>query len=252
MLVCVACTPSREKAGADGQTVDSVAVRELEGIWLDDNTELPLFQIKGDSIYYASQINVPMPFTVRNDTLLVSGVQTLSYPIEERGLYSLRYRTMTGDVVSLHKADTDTISFGIPAEVPETEPAVVKKDSVVMYRGERFRGYSYINPTRMKVVRMGVSEEGLPVENIYYDNIIHICIYQGRKCLFARDIDKGMFSEVVPPDFLQTAILSDMDFTGVDEKGYWYRATVCIPDGTSSYNVWLNISREGDINYIVQ
>lgn len=251
ILMCTACAPSGN--GEQGMPeIDSAAIRELQGVWLDDNTELPLFRIKGDSIYYASQINVPMPFTVRNDTLMVQSVVPINYPIEERGMYFLRYRTLAGDVVSLHKAESDTLSFGTPADVPETTDKVTSKDSVIMYGGERFRGYAYINPTRMKVIRMGVSEEGLPVENIYFDNIIHICIYKGRECLFARDINKKMFSGVVPDDFLQTAILSDMDFMAVNEAGFWYQATICVPDETSCYNVKLNISREGEIKYSVQ
>ena len=63
-------------------------------------------------------------------------------------------------------------------------------------------------------MRPGVSEEGLGVDNVYYDNIIHICVYEGRKSLYAKDITKQMFKGVVPDDFLQWAILSDMDFMG--------------------------------------
>ena len=55
-------------------------------------------------------------------------------------------------------------------------------------------------------MRPGVSEEGLGVDNVYYDNIIHICVYEGRKSLYAKDITKQMFKGVVPDDFLQWAI----------------------------------------------
>lgn len=252
VLLCVACNSSQKNGEERKDEIDSTAVHELQGIWLDDNTELPLFKIKGDSIYYASQINLPMSFTVRNDTLVVFGADTLNYPIQERGMYFLRYRTLAGDMVSLHKAETDTISFGTAVEVPETADEVVEKDSVIVYGGERFRGYAYINPARKKVVNMGVSEEGLPVENIYYDNIIHICIYQGKKCLFARDMNKEMFSQVVPADFLRSAILSDMNFAGIDNEGFWYQATLCVPGGAICYNVRLGISRDGELTYRVR
>ena len=40
-----------------------------------------------------------------------------------------------------------------------------------------------------------------------------------------------MFARVVPADFLNNAILSDMDFVKVDENGYRYVATLCILTG---------------------
>lgn len=252
ILMCTACSLQEKKVAEEKMEVDTAAVRELQGLWLDDNTELPLFRIKGDSIYYASQVNVPMPFTVMNDTLMVFSVDTLLYPIKERGLYSLEYKSLTGDVIAVHKAETDTVSFGLPVVEEKSADEVIEKDSVIMYKGERFRGYAYINPTRKKVIRLGMSEEGLPIENVYYDNIIHICIYKGRERLFARDIDKEMFAQVVPMDFLKLSILSDMDFLSVNEEGYWYLATICEPEGASCYNVKMNVTREGEVRYMVQ
>ena len=51
---------------------------------------------------------------------------------------------------------------------------VVQKDSVVMYKGTRYRGYVYINPSKMKVIRTTYSDEGIGIDNVYYDNVIHI------------------------------------------------------------------------------
>ena len=93
------------------------------------------------------------------------------------------------------------------------------------YDNVRYRGYVYINPSKIKVMRPGVSEEGLGVDNVYYDNIIHICVYEGRKSLYAKDITKQMFKGVVPDDFLQWAILSDMDLWGSIRKGIIIEAT---------------------------
>lgn len=54
---------------------------------------------------------------------------------------------------------------------------------------------------------------------------------------------------VVPDDFLQWAILSDMDFMGVDSKGYHYQATVCIPDGASCYMVNITAGKDGGLAF---
>ena len=48
------------------------------------------------------------------------------------------------------------------------------------YDNVRYRGYVYINPSKIKVMRPGVSEEGLGVDNVYYDNIIHILCIEGK------------------------------------------------------------------------
>ena len=56
------------------------------------------------------------------------------------------------------------------------------------------------------------------MDNVYYDNIIHICVYEGKRSLFAKDITRQMFKHVIPDDFLKWAILSDMDFMGSMQK----------------------------------
>ena len=235
---------SPQQHGAEKQDENQEVIQRLQGIWLDDNTEAPLFKIQGDSIYYASQINAPMAFSVHNDTMTVYSAQPIHYFIEECLSYSLRYRTSVGETVSLHKAESDTLSFGTVVPVKVVENEVFEKDSVIFHGGERYRGYAYINPTKKRVTLVSINEEGLPVENIYYDNIIHICVYKGKDRLFSKDINKEMFARVVPADFLNNAILSDMDFVRVDEKGYRYVATLSIHDGAACYNIWLDVSKE--------
>lgn len=85
--------------------------------------------------------------------------------------------------MKLHKSENpeDTLSFSSQeAEAIPTISEVVQKDSVVMYKGTRYRGYVYINPSKMKVIRTTYSDEGIGIDNIYYDNVIHICVYEGR------------------------------------------------------------------------
>ena len=101
----------------------------------------------------------------------------------------------------------------------------------------------------MKVTRPTYSDEGFKLDNVYYDNVIHICVYEGKNKLFGKDIYKKDFMDVVPEEFLQWAILSDMDFMGVNEKGYQYQATVSIPNEITSYVINLSISTDGQIQY---
>ena len=94
-----------------------------------------------------------------------------------------------------------------------------------------------------------LTEEGLEVENIYYDNIIHICVYEGKNRLFGRDMKKTDFESLIPSDYYERAILSDMEFVGVNTKGYQYQANLCIPNSASCYLVNISINTDGDIAY---
>ena len=93
-----------------------------------------------------------------------------------------------------------------------------------MYKGTRYRGYVYVNPSTMKVIRSSYSEGGISVDNVYYDNVIHICVYEGRRMLYGKDITKKAFAGIFPEDILSQMILADMNFMGVDNKGYQYQA----------------------------
>lgn len=242
------CGTPQQKASAPQE--DKEAKSLLEGIWLDDNTETALLKVKGDTIFYADAATAPVAFKIIGDSLMTYGARTNAYKIEKQGEHIFWFHSAMGDVIRLHKAETesDSLAFISAQEVPVYNE-VIQKDSVVMYDNIRYRGYVYINPSKIKVMRPGVSEEGLGVDNVYYDNIIHICVYEGKKSLYAKDITKQMFKDIVPDDFLQWAILSDMDFMGVDAKGYHYQATVCIPDDASCYMVHITAKGDGGISF---
>lgn len=250
VLALVSCGGKKEDQGTD--EADRAAVEMLQGVWLDDNTEMPILKVKGDSMYLASQVNAPFRFGVSGDTLISYGAEKTAYRIQKLGEHVLQFYTSMGDLMSLHKAETDTIPFGYEVEEAAPEPQVIQKDSVFMYEGNRYRGYAYINPSTKKVIRPGITDEGLKVDNVFYDNVIHICVYQGTRRLYSKDITKEMFAGSVPDNFLRGAILSDMDFMGVDVKGYHYRATICIPDGSSCYYVDLLIDREDNLTYMLK
>ena len=67
------------------------------------------------------------------------------------------------EIIKLHKSENpeDILAFDNKEVevIPTTE--VVKKDSVVMYKGTRYRGYVYVNPSTMKVIRSSYSEGGI-------------------------------------------------------------------------------------------
>ena len=156
-----------------------------------------------------------------------------------------------GEVLHLSKAESsiDSLLTTQEYESSELDRQVIQKDDIVLFNNTRYRGYVYINPTDIKVIQPTITEEGLEGENVYYDNIIHICVYEGKNRLFGRDMKKQDFESLIPQDYFQRAILSDMEFMGVNTYGYQYQATICIPDGVSCYLVNISITKDGDITY---
>ena len=116
-----------------------------------------------------------------------------------------------------------------------------------MYKNIRYRGYVYINPSKMRVTKTTYSEEGMSVDNVYYDNIIHICVYEGKKLLYGKDIKKQMFADLFSSDFLDQAVLADMKFMGVNSKGYHYQAILNIPETYISGIVNLTIDSDNKL-----
>ena len=217
---------------------DLTAKQLLQGVWLDDETDMPLMHIEGDSIYYADPQNAPVSFKIVHDTIYVYGNETVAYKIDRQTEYSFWFHSLADEIVKLHKSENaeDSLVFtNREVEVIPTTPEVIQKDSIVMYKGTRYRGYVYINPSKMKVIKTSYSE-GISLDNVYYDNVIHICVYEGRQMLYGQDITKKMFADIFPEEFLSQTILADMNFAGVDSKGYHYQATLRIPE-SSVYNL---------------
>lgn len=229
---------------------DLVAKKQLQGVWLDDETESPLMLFKGDSIYYSDSLTRPVAFKVIADTLYTLGSDTASYKIEKRMVYTLWLHSLTGDQLKLHKSEdpNDAASFTKKAAPIPIYTSQVKRDSVVMIKNERYRAYTYINPSRKKVYCSSVSEDGFQVDNVYYDNIMHICVYKGAKCIYDKDISKEMFAPMLPADFLDDAVLSDMSFRGIKNDCFWYVATLQQPESYISSIIDLFITLDGKLN----
>lgn len=243
-LCCVLLSAACGKGKVQGTVEeDSTAKELLQGIWLDDETELPLMRIEGDTIYYADPQNIPVSFKVIQDTIYVYGSTTAAYKIDRQTEYSFWFHSLADEIVKLHKSENSEDQLAFENQEVEVIPTteVVQKDSVVVYKGTRYRGYVYINPSKMKVIRSSYSEGGISVDNVYYDNVIHICVYEGKQLLYGKDITKKIFADAFPEELLKQMILADMDFMGVGSEGYRYRATLCIPESSVSHLIGITI-----------
>lgn len=233
--------------GSDQKSVEEnkEAKTMLQGIWVDSESGDVSFRVQGDTIYYADSTSMPAYFRIMGDSLvLASGA---SYGIVKQSEHLFWLKNQNGDVVKLAKSDdpADETEF-----VHDTPPVLsythqVKRDSAVVYGGERYHWYIAINPTKYKVTTRTYNDDGIEVENVYYDNIMHISVFQGSRQLYSSDFRKQQYADKVPADFLEQAVLGNMEYSHADAAGLHFQATLCIPDGASCYLVESVISYKG-------
>jgi len=227
---------------------DREAKALMQGVWVDAETEDVTFRVKGDTIFYADSTSMPAYFKIVGDSLALSS--GTCYAIEKQTAHIFSFRNQNGDLITLNKLEGEEADSVL---VADTTPKVmtythqVKKDSVVNYDGARYHWYIAINPTKYKVVLRTYNEDGMEVENVYYDNIMHVSIYNGAQRLYSSDFRKQQYAKMVPEKFLEEAVLANMEYTHADAAGLHFNATLCIPDGASCYLVENVISYKGQM-----
>ena len=220
----------------------------MQGVWLDAESEEVSIRVNGDSIYYADSTSMPAYFKIVGDSLVLgSGAQ---YAIEKQTEHLFWFRNQNGDLIKLQKSDDESDASAFVHDTPKimTYTHQVKSDSVVSYDGNRYHWYIAINPTKYKVVKRTYNDDGVEVENVYYDNIMHISVYQGAQKLFSSDFRKHQYAKYVPAKFLEEAVLANMEYSKIDAAGLHFNATLCIPDGASCYLVEATVSYKGQLS----
>lgn len=254
-VVFSSCSPKGQSPSAFFATrafvPDTAAMHALEGIWIDSETESVVLRIQGDTIYYPDTAALNVRFAIFDDTLFVFAADTIRYVIVDQKPHLLRYESLAGDIISLHLSENpeDSILFCSSGNYsPILINEEVSRDTVVYSPdGQRYHLYVDVSPTRYRVYQTTYNDEGLATENYYYDNIIHVGVYQGRDCLFSRDFKKSDFLNFIPQQFLDQAILSNMEFGPVDRRGCHFNATLCRPDGASCYMMSLCVDYAGEL-----
>ena len=237
ILLLVLSCGGHQSQRVDQREESREAKQLLQGVWMDEDTETAIFQMKGDTVYYADSTSMPAYFRVIDDTLYIG--TSGRYYIEKQTEHVLWFKNPTGETVKYVKSDDQTLNQVFEQAKPQilelTE--VLKRDTVVFYEGERYHLYIAVNPTKYKVSRQVVNDDGLTVENAYYDNIIHLSIFKGAVQLFSRDFRKQAYQRDVKAQFIQQAILNNMEFNKVDANGFHFNVSLCIPEDASCYLV---------------
>lgn len=249
MVGLVACNHKTDKQEAAQE--DMAAKKMLQGVWLNDDDEDDVaFRAKGDTIYYPDSTSQPVYFYIVGDTLVLKGSNTVKYPIVKQAAHIFQFKNQNGDLVKLVKTDDKYYlkQFSHEQPVALNQNTLVKRDTVVVHADEKYHLYVQVNPTTYKVYKSSYTDDGVEVDNVYYDNIVNINIFQGARKIFGRDFHKEDFSKKVPAEFLKQAILSDISFQEIDASGIHYLAIIAMPDSNLSYQVEIVVSHSGKMS----
>lgn len=238
----------RQRVSPAGQPESREAKRLLQGLWNDEETEAPVFKLEGDSVYYPDSTSMNAYFKVVGDTLYIG--PNARYHIEKHTEHLLWFHGANGEQVRLVKNDDAAVDSVYELNKPQilTLTEVLKRDTVAYYEGTRYHFYVAVNPTRYQVKLHTLNDDGLDVENVYYDNIIHLSIYKGSERLFSRDFRKQMYGQRVPAPFFEIAILNDMQFSRIDAQGFHVHVSLCAPGDASCYLLEHVISFDGKLS----
>lgn len=225
------------------------AKRMLQGVWIGEDDAV-MMRVKGDSITYADSTMATVAFAIVGDSLVMHGYRDTQYAIVKQTPHLFVFRNQTGDVVRLVKSDNrdDNAVFDNRPKPALNQRRLIKRDTIVTAGERRYHVYTQVNPSTYKVVRTTLNQDGVQVDNVYYDNIINICVYDGARRLFSRDIRKQDFKRHVPGDYLAQSVLSDITVTAADTRGVSLEASVCVPDSYTSYIIDLNVSPAGHLS----
>lgn len=245
-------------AGQTGNTAETVedkaAKADMQGIWIDAEESNVVFRIDGDTIYYPDSASVPVKFTIAGDTMFLYGNNVTKYIITRHDSETFDFKNYSGDVVKLVKSHSayDSLQFVGRRDVALNQRKVIKRDTVVAVGATKYHCYVQVNPTTYKVFKTSYNDEGLAMENVYYDNTIHVSIFKLGAKIYSRDFAKADFADKVPEEYLRQSILSDMTLEHAGPEGFRYIAELAVPDSYISFIVVVTVSDKGKVKMEVR
>lgn len=228
---------------------DLTAKKDLQGIWLDEDGDDVAFRVKGDSVYFPDSTSAAAYFRIERDSFVIVGGNTVKYHIVKQTPHLFVFVNQGGDRVRLVKtSDTSYLEMFAPKKVQHVnQNRVIRRDTVYFHDNEKYHCYVQVNPTTYKVAKAAYNDDGVEVDNIYYDNIINLNVYKGAYRLFSSDIRKEFYKHEVPAEFLRQAVLSDMTFMNADDEGLHFFAMLAIPETSIIYMVETIVTYNGQI-----
>ena len=244
---------SRSNKSSDGGE-DFVAKQNLQGIWLDDDDYDVVFRIKGDTVYFPDSTSMPAYFRIEKDSFIIVGGNTISYHIIKQTPHLFVFINQNGEKIKLCKTNDKSYldMFAAKTVLTINQNKIVKRDTVFYNNGDKYHCYIQVNPTTYKVAKSSCNEDGVQVDNVYYDNIVNLNVYKGAGKVYSSDMRKENFKNEVPNQLLRQAVFSDMTFDKADNEGMHFFAVLAIPETSISYYVETVVTYNGKIFFRIK
>ena len=243
-VITIGSCGKKEKAKDDAEKENIEAKKMLSGIWMDADEESVIFKAAGDSLFYPDSTSAPVKFIIRDDTLFLIGGRTSKYKIVKQTPNVFVFFNNNGELIRLVRSENvnDSLLFVRSSNISVNQNKVIKSDTIVSNDAKSYHCYAQINPTTYKIYRTSMNDEGIEVENVYYDNTVHVSVFSGATKLYSKDFRKSDFASYVPKGVLEQCVLSDVRFESIDSSGFKYSAILAIPDTPSCFIVNLMLS----------
>ena len=249
LLVTLNSCSNRKASPSQEQQKDAEAKKMMQGIWVNESHGNCVFRVVGDTIFYPDSLSESVRFHILADTLYLENSLQTKYHIKKMSNCTFWFVNTEGDEIRLSKAGNDEYDDLFERKelknVAINQGGLIKRDSVLLVGDTRYHAYSQVNPTTYKVLRQSINDEGVTVDQAYFDNIVHIAVYVGSKPLLSRDYRKTDFTSLVPAEYIARCILSDISIEKADDKGVHFTAILTEPDTFTSYQINLIIDKNG-------
>ena len=230
-------TPEKNNTQAE----DLEAKKTIQGIWVDELEGDCVFRAKGDTIFYTDSLSEPVKFHICADTLYLESSHPTKYHLNKLSDHVLRFVNNDGDEISLVKSEDKSL-LQLFEKIKKSidhinQGELIKRDSVMSVGNKRFHAYVQVNPTTYKVYQPTVNDDGVSVDHAYFDNIVHIALYDGARKIINRDYRKKDFSAYVPKEYIDHCILSDIVIEKATADEVTFVAILSTPDTYTSYHI---------------
>lgn len=240
----LACCTDKGETGAPERKENTEAKQQLQGIWLNEDDGEPVFRVEGDSIFFPDTTSAPQRFAIINDTLFMYGSNVMMYPIMKQTDNVIEFKNPNDEDVRLIKSDNtdaDMRYFQHKLTIIN-QNKTIKSDTVVMCGNVRYHCYLQVNPTTYKVYKGTYNDEGVGVDNIYYDNSVYLSVFKGTQKMYAHEFVKSDFAGQIADDALSQIILSEIVLDKASDRELTYYALLAIPDSPSGYVVKISLT----------
>lgn len=220
----------------------------LQGIWYNADTNERSLYVKGDTIYYADRNNAPSYFRIVADSLEIYGANVDRYAIYRQGPHLFCFYNLNDELVKLRKGENlaDSARFVYKGR-KHTIRDTIARDTTITANGKTYHVAIKIAPNDEEVLKQTYTNDGIQVDNIYFDNTVSLNVRTDEKKIYGDAIKKLLYAKAIPSSFLSQAVFVDLDYNKADKEGLHFNAVFAIPDEKLSYIVDTVITPTGKV-----